>query len=224
MKSFGWKLKTPEERAFYFSALFGFLGIFEGFLLAGLVGLGSLRLVLLGLAPLQLGLLAGLWGLTAYGTGFLAGRIVGKTGSAWKPAFLGYGLLAAVPLLAYAETVAFLACLITADGIGRALRSPARDRLFAAVGNAGRAAFGSRLLRIMEGVGFLAGAVFLGMILLIESSKGTKNLAALEAAFSFLWFPSALVIIGLGLAYKITSSGLPEPGKSSEGNSGNSAL
>ncbi len=204
MKSLNWSLATPRERSFYYSAVFGFIGLFEGFLEAGTLCLGGLLLA--GKGPIAAGIISGIWGLAALGPG--SGRASAPTCSSargtWRLAALGCLLAAAVPALAQAESPFILAPLFAAAGLGAASRGRARRALLAASG----ASFGEALHRVMSGAGTAAGALLLGAILLLR-----RGAAPLQAAFSFLWFPAALVAAGFFLARRIWEKGLEETGR-----------
>ncbi len=75
------------------------------------------------------GIVTGLGEFAGYGLRLLSGYIADRTRSYWLLTFIGYSLILAIPLLAFANYWWVAALLIVAERLGKAIRTPARDAM-----------------------------------------------------------------------------------------------
>jgi hypothetical protein len=150
-------------------------------------------LAFLGSGATAVGLVAGLGELVGQGLRAVSGLVSDRTRRYWAVTIAGYTVsLLAVPALALAGRWQLAACLIVAERLGKAMRTPARDALLAHAAH--RIGLG-RAFALHEAVDQL-GAV-LGPILVagVLAAKGSY-----AWAFGVLAFPAAVALLALTLA------------------------
>jgi MFS family permease len=143
--------------------------------------------VALGSSKAALGLVEGLLGVGVTVARFAGGRAVDRGASALRLTRVSYGLsLAARPLIALAPSVAAVAVLRVADGLGKGGKDAPRDTLVAADARTetmGRS-FGVQVT--LDTLGSVAGPVAAGLILLVVG----RDPNGLRIAFAFAALPA----------------------------------
>ncbi|NYT05904.1 MAG: MFS transporter [Methanomicrobiales archaeon] len=86
-------------------------------------------LYLLGGTALAVGIVAGLGEFLGYALRLVSGYLADTTRHYWALTFIGYGMLAAVPLLAFAGSWEIAALLFLAERTGKGIRAPAKDAI-----------------------------------------------------------------------------------------------
>ncbi|MCM2465262.1 MFS transporter [Methanoculleus oceani] len=158
-------------------------------------------LLLLGGSAAVVGLVAGSGELIGYALRSATGAYVGRSHRYWKVAMTGYGLLAAIPLLAVAGRWETAAVLIIAERIGKAVRTPARDTILShATTTVGRG-WGFGVHKALDQVGAV-----IGPLIMVAALALTGGYAP---GFLLLGIPLAGVAVVLFLA----QSKVPKPGR-----------
>ena len=140
-----------------------------------------------------LGASAGLVGLiTGFGefAGFLLrlpfGYLADRTKAYWWLTIIGYGMILAIPLLAFAGHWQIAALLIIIERVGKAIRSPARDTILSyATKQVGRG-MGFGIHEAMDQIGAVIGPLVFSGIFLFKGSY--------QQGFTLLWIPAVLVL------------------------------
>ncbi len=158
-------------------------------------------LLLLGGSAAVVGLVAGSGELIGYALRSATGAYVGQSHRYWKVAMTGYGLLAAIPLLAVAGRWETAAVLLIAERIGKAVRTPARDTILShATTTVGRG-WGFGVHKALDQVGAV-----IGPLVMVAALALTGGYAP---GFLLLGIPLAGVAVVLFLA----QSEVPKPGR-----------
>jgi hypothetical protein len=113
--------------AFQFIILMGTVSLLGDIVYEGAKGVTGPYLAILGASASLVGLIGGLGEFIGYALRLLSGFIADRTKAYWTLTFIGYGLLLAIPLLAFANLWWIAALLIILERMGKAIRSPARD-------------------------------------------------------------------------------------------------
>lgn len=181
--------------------LMGSVSLFGDIVYQGARSVTGPFLYSLGASAAVVGLVSGIGEFAGYGLRLLSGRVVDRTGRYWALAFIGYGLLLAVPLLAIAGRWEVAALFIILERVGKALRTPARDVILSSAGaSVGRGwAFG--LHQALDQVGALAGPLVFALVLGFGATYRT--------GFGILLIPAVLALGMLTVARRR----FPEPQK-----------
>jgi MFS family permease len=158
-------------------------------------------ILLLGGSAAVVGLIAGFGEFVGYALRFVTGVYVDQSRHHWKMAMAGYGLLAAIPLLAFAgrwETAAFL---IIFERIGKAIRTPVRDTILShATTTVGRG-WGFGIHKALDQVGAVIGPLVMVAALIVTGGY--------SAGFLLLGIP----LVGLVAVLLFARTAVPKPGR-----------
>jgi len=158
-------------------------------------------ILLLGGSAAIVGLVAGSGEFIGYALRSATGAYVGQSHRYWKVAMTGYGLLAAIPLLAIAGRWETAAVLIIAERVGKAVRTPARDTILShATTTVGRG-WGFGVHKALDQIGAV-----IGPLVMVAALALTGGYAM---GFLLLGIPLAGVAVVLFLA----QSKVPRPGR-----------
>lgn len=195
--------KASQERtnALRFIILMGTVSLLGDVVYEGARGVTGPYLALLGASATMVGLIGGLGEFIGYALRLFSGFIADRTKAYWLFTFIGYGLLIAIPLLAFTNSWQVAALLIVLERVGKAFRSPARDTILSyATKEVGRG-FGFGLHEALDQIGAIIGPLIFSVILFAGGNYRT--------GFSVLWIP-ALMVIGI---LWIARNRLPHPEK-----------
>lgn len=124
------KVITFKKAATRFVVLLGLVSLFSDMTYEAARSINGQFLEVLGRSGATVGWVAGIGELLGYGLRIISGYLADKTHKYWLITFIGYILnLIAVPLLAFAGYWQFAVCLMIAERIGKAIRTPARDAM-----------------------------------------------------------------------------------------------
>jgi MFS family permease len=120
----------PRKAALKFVVLIGAVSFFADFTYEGARSVTGPFLATLGANGTIVGIVAGLGELLGYGLRLVSGRVSEKTQKFWPITLFGYLIqMAAVPLLALADSWQIAALFIIVERIGKAIRNPPRDAM-----------------------------------------------------------------------------------------------
>ncbi|HUM77763.1 MAG TPA: hypothetical protein PLP43_05000, partial [Methanoculleus sp.] len=123
-------LVDGKQRAAYtVILLFGVVSLFGDIIYEGARSVAGPYLYLLGAGALAVGVVAGLGEFLGYALRLASGYLADATRHYWAITFIGYGMLAAVPLLALAGSWEIAALLLILERVGKGIRVPARDAI-----------------------------------------------------------------------------------------------
>jgi MFS family permease len=184
------RLKTAAIR---FVVLFGIVSLFADFTYEGSRSITGQYLAVLGANATAVGVIAGFGELVGYALRLFTGRLSERTKKFWSINILGYAVqMAAVPLLALADTWQIAAGLIVLERIGKAIRSPSGKVMLSHAARHMDYGWGFGLHEAMDQAGALLGPLLLAGVL---SYRGDYRLA-----FAILLIPALLTIGFLLLA------------------------
>lgn len=218
-------MSDERKRAYRVILSFGVVSLLGDIIYEGSRGTIPEYLKYLGASAAAVGAVTGLGELVSYFSRLLGGFLADRTKSYWLLVFLGYGLIAAIPLIPVSEILGlgwFLAAfLVVLERLGKGIRTPPRDTIisFASKSIGSGKAFG--LHELMDQIGATLGPVLFAALLAATGSY--------RDAFLFSAIPFALLM--LTIAYVRSTTTLPSEvtatrasGSAGEGSLGKSAL
>ena len=146
----------------------------------------------LGASAFILGLVGGLGEAVSHVSRLATGYLADRTRLYWPFTIAGYSMIAAIPLLALAESWEAAALLILLERFGKALRTPARDAILSFISRGmgvGRA-FG--IHEFLDQLGAVSGPLAMALILL--ETRGVEAYG-LALAWTFLPFTALMAVI-----------------------------
>ncbi len=152
-------------------------------------------LLFIGASALVVGVVSGLGEFIGYAARLVSGSLADRSRKYWAFIFIGYGLIAAIPLIGFTRSIGAVIALLVLERVGKALRSPSRDTVVSIVGKdvgTGKA-FG--IHEAVDQVGAIIGPLLFGGIMLYTANS-------YPAAFKVLLIPFVLMIIALAYAYR----------------------
>ncbi len=177
----------------------------------------------LGASALLVGLVTGAAEAAAQGLRLLFGPWADRTRRYWSFTLAGYGLTAVcVPLLALAPLageagLVLASVLIIGDRVGKAVRSPAKTVLLAAVAKPVGRGRGFAVHKSLDLVGALLGPVLVAAVLAVTGN--------LSAAFAVLSLPAAAAMFLLfRLRRRVPDPGARQPSGAADGGPGAAAV
>jgi len=186
------KTLNNKKIAFQFIILLGIVSLFGDITYEGARSVTGPYLATLGASAAIVGLVAGLGEFIGYALRLVSGFVADKTRAYWPLTFIGYGLIFAVPLLAFAGLWQVAALLIILERMGKAIRTPARDAILShATKQVGRG-LGFGIHEALDQVGAIIGPLVFSLVFLLKG--GYKE------GFTILWIPAVLVLLTLVIA------------------------
>ncbi|MCP8321817.1 MAG: MFS transporter [archaeon] len=149
----------------------------------------------LGTPALIVGLVTGLGEFLGYAMRLVSGILADTTKAYWLFIFAGYGLIIAVPLMAFSWGWEVVALLVLVERFGKALRSPSRDTVLSVVskGIGSGKAFG--IHEFLDQIGAILGPSIVVALMLY-----TKN--DYSNVFKFMIIPFFVMLLALSYTYK----------------------
>ena len=191
--------------------LFGLVSLFGDIIYEGARSVNGQYLKTLGANAAVVGFIAGLGEFVGYAVRFFSGYFSDKSKAYWVFTFVGYGMLASVPLLALTGIWQSAAMFMVMERLGKALRSPAKDTILSRAVTPVGTGFGFALHEVMDQIGALSGPlVFTGFFILL--GRGVRTVADYQQGYGFLWVPYVILMLCVFGAYCVMrdDSGLEE--------------
>src|SRR3990172_1316887 len=157
-------MEKNKKTAYQLIVLFGVVSLLGDMIYEGARSVNGPYLKVLAANAALVGLIAGVGELIGYALRLVSGYLSDKTKSYWLLTFLGYGILATVPLLALAGTWQLAAMFIVLERLGKAIRSPARDTILSQASSQVGTGFGFGLHEAMDQVGAVAGPLIFAWV------------------------------------------------------------
>ena len=130
--------------------LFGLVSLFGDIVYEGARSVNGPYLKTLGVSAATVGFIAGLGEFIGYAIRLLSGYFADKTRAYWLFTFIGYGMLATVPMLSLTGVWQVAALFIVLERLGKALRAPARDTIVSQASKQVGTGFGFGLSEFMD--------------------------------------------------------------------------
>jgi MFS family permease len=181
-----------RKAAMRFILMMGLVSLFGDISYEGARAMTGPYLAFLGASAATVGFVSGLGEFLGYGLRLVSGVAADKTRAYWPLTFLGYGLVLAIPCLAFTGNWQVAALLIILERAGKAVRSPARDALLSyATKQVGRG-WGFAIHEAMDQIGAVAGPLIFAAVLFWKNNY--------RLGFGVLFIPSLLTILSLVFA------------------------
>jgi MFS family permease len=181
-----------QSKAFRLIILMGIVSFFGDVTYEGARSVTAPFLATFGVSALVVGFVSGVGEFLGYAARLLSGYFVDRTKRYWLLAFLGYGLILSIPLLAFANSWEIVALLIVLERLGKAIRSPAKDSIISfATKKVGRG-WGFGIHEAIDQFGAVLGPLILFSALYMGGS--------FKSGFLILLLPTILCLAFLSLA------------------------
>jgi MFS family permease len=189
--------------------LLGIVSLMGDTVYEGSRGILPSYLDILGASALIAGLVGGL-DILANVFRLISGFLADKTNAYWPLIFLGYALIASIPLLGIFTGLGTIVLLVALERLGKAIRAPARDTILSVIGKdvgAGRA-FG--IHELLDQVGAVAGPLLVAAAMFYSKNNYGYT-------FSMLIIPFLILLVALVYTYnRLGSRAIIEPRKAEE--------
>ncbi|QAT16586.1 MFS transporter [Candidatus Velamenicoccus archaeovorus] len=178
-----------RKAAMRFILMMGLVSLFGDISYEGARAMTGPYLAFLGASAVTVGFVSGLGEFLGYGLRLVSGVAADKTRAYWPLTFLGYGLILAIPCLAFTGSWQIAALFIILERAGKAVRSPARDALLSyATKQVGRG-WGFAVHEAMDQIGAVAGPLIFAAVLFWKNN--------FRLGFGILFIPTLLTILSL---------------------------
>ena len=176
----------PQHFAIKFVLLLGLVSLFSDMVYEGSRSVIGPLFSVLGASGAVVGFVAGFGELVGNVLRLFSGIFVDRTKKYWLIAFVGYGCLFAIPLLAWAHSWKIAALLIIVERVGKAIRTPARDAMLSyATQRMGRGV-GFGLHQVFDQIGGMCGPLLMIIVLLTHHHY--------SLGFTFLFIPACIAV------------------------------
>ncbi|MCU0800080.1 MAG: MFS transporter [Candidatus Thermoplasmatota archaeon] len=187
--------------AFQVIIAFGIVSLLGDMLYEGARSVNGPYLQTLGANAIAVGVIAGIGEFLGYGIRLLSGYLSDKGRSYWLFTFVGYGLLAAVPMLALTGIWQVAGMFIVIERFGKALRSPAKDTILSRATKRVGTGFGFGLHEAMDQIGAFAGPMVFTVLFLVLGG-GTRSSGDYRLGYALLIVPFLFLIMSLFYAHR----------------------
>ncbi|MFI9250974.1 MFS transporter [Streptomyces sp. NPDC053069] len=166
--------ERPVMGPWRFVVWFGTVSLLADFVYEGARSVTGPLLASLGASALVVGVVTGAGEAAALGLRLVSGPLADRTGRFWGLAIAGYALtVASVPLLGVVGVLWAACALVTAERVGKAVRSPAKDTLLSHATAATGRGRGFAVHEAMDQIGALVGPLLVaGMLALTGGDYG----------------------------------------------------
>jgi MFS family permease len=130
-----------------------------------------------------------------YALRLLSGLLADSTRAYWSFIFLGYGLIASIPLLGFTKAWQVAAILVLLERLGKAVRSPSRDTVLSIVSKGVGAGKAFGLHELLDQIGAILGPLIVAFLMLYSANDYGYT-------FAFLLIPYAALMASLAFAHR----------------------
>jgi len=187
--------------------IFGIISLLSDTIYEGARSVNGPYLKTLGANAAMVGLIAGFAEMLGYLLRLVTGAWADKSRAYWAFTLVGYGALAAVPLLALAGTWQMAALFIVLERLAKAIRSPAKDTLLSTATRRVGTGFGFGLHEAMDQIGAVLGPLVFAAVFAFAGNASASvgdasvSIAKYQTAYRWLWVPYAVLMAVLILAF-----------------------
>lgn len=189
-----------KKKAIQAIVLFGLVSLFGDMVYEAGRSVHGPYLKTLGANAAVVGLVAGIAELFGYTIRLASGYYADRTRSYWLFTFIGYALIASVPMLSLTGFWQAAVMLIVLERIGKALRSPAKDTILSQAARQVGTGFGFGLHELFDQIGAIAGPLVFTILFLIIGAK-ENSAGDYRHGYGLLWLPFIAMIICVIFAY-----------------------
>ncbi|MEM2934804.1 MAG: hypothetical protein QXF32_00355 [Candidatus Thermoplasmatota archaeon] len=187
-------MDSKKSLAIKLIIIFGIVSLFGDIIYEGTRGVIGPYLKILGANALIVGFISGFGEFIGYLFRLFSGYFSDRTGAYWLFTFIGYGMIAFIPALSFANIWQIAGLFIIMERIGKALRSPARDTIISHLTKRIGSGFAFGLHELLDQVGAIAGPLIFAFAFL---NKETVLIDDYKMTFTFMWVPFILLILAL---------------------------
>jgi len=190
---------SDKRLAWEIIIVFGVVSLVGDVIYEGARSVNGPYLKTLGASAALVGLIAGLGEFLGYATRLASGWFADRTKAYWLFTFVGYGLLASVPLLALAGTWQIAAVFIVLERFGKAVRAPSKDTILSAATKRVGTGIGFGLHEAMDQLGALLGPLVFTAVFALGNQG--SDLASYKAGYAWLWIPFGVLMLSVLYAF-----------------------
>jgi len=205
-----------RARALEIILLLGLVSLCGDVMYEGAWAVSGPFLLLLGGSATVVGLVSGLGELLGYGLRLASGYLADQTRRYWLFLAAGYGMLIAVPLLAFAGSWEIAAMLYLVERMGKGIRSPSKDAILSHASSRVGRGWGFALHEALDQVGAIVGPLVFTAVFV----AGFSGLEGYRAGFLVLGVPMLFLAASL-LAARMRA---PDPVQMELGSGGKDAV
>ena len=188
-----------RAQAYRLVILFGIVAALGDVVYEGGRSVAGPFLLVLGASAFTVSFIAGFGEFVGYAIRIATGYLADKTRQYWAFVIAGYLLIGAIPLLVLAGSWEIAACLLIAERIGKAVRSPAKDAVLSHATTSIGSGWGFGLHEALDQIGAVAGPLLFVAALAANGDY--------RGGFALLAIPFVLLIVALAAAWK----SMPDP-------------
>ena len=130
-----------------------------------------------------------------YALRLVSGKLADTTKAYWVFIFLGYGLIASIPLLGVTRILEIAIILVLLERIGKAIRAPSRDAVLSIVSRGVGAGKAFGIHELLDQIGAILGPLIVAGLMFYTGNN--YNLT-----FSYLSLPFIVLLVILAYTYK----------------------
>lgn len=183
-----------DRRAYTAILLLGIVSLLGDIVYEGSRGLIPDYLRFLGASAFIVGFIGGFGEFLGYALRLASGFLADSTKAYWTFIFLGYGLIASIPLLGIAGIWEFAVILVILERLGKAVRSPSRDAVLSIVSKGVGAGKAFGLHELFDQMGAILGPLIVAALMLYSANNYAYT-------FTFLILPYATLMAFLTYTY-----------------------
>ena len=202
------KTAPGYRRAMLLIVMFGLISLFSDLTYQAGRSLNGPFLAVLGADAALVGLIAGVAEFLGYALRLATGALVDKSRAYWGFTLAGYGMVAAVPLMALAGTWQVAALFIVIERASKAVRAPAKDTILSMAARRVGTGRGFAIHKLLDQTGAVLGPLIMSLFLSGLLGNSFQGLVSYQQAFALLWLPLVFVVI----AALIGQRRVPQPG------------
>src|SRR3989338_13467 len=191
---------NSRKAAFQLIIIFGLVSLFGDIVYEGARSVNGPYLKTLGVSAAIVGFIAGLGEFIGYAIRLVSGYFADKTRAYWIFTFVGYGMLATVPLLSLTGVWQGAALFMVLERLGKALRAPARDTIVSQASKQVGTGFGFAISEVMDQIGALIGPLILAVLFMVVGET-KSDLLKYQQGYRLFWIPFFLVMVCVAFAY-----------------------
>jgi len=174
--------------------MFGVISLFSDLVYQAGRSLNGPFLAELGADAVLVGLIAGAAEFLGYALRLATGALVDRSKAYWGFTLAGYGLVAAVPLMALAGTWQVAALFIVIERVSKAVRAPAKDTLLSMAARRVGTGRGFAIHKLLDQTGAILGPLLMALVLSGTLGNTFQGVVSYQQAYLLLWIPLVFVL------------------------------
>ena len=174
---------SDRRKAYLGITLLGIVSLLGDIVYEGSRGIVPDYLKFLGATALVVGLMGGLGDFLGYTLRLLSGFLVDVTNAYWLFIFVGYGLIASIPLLGISTGIEVAILLVLVERVGKGLRAPSRDTVVSVVAKDIGTGRGFGIHEFLDQIGAIAGPALVVAIMFYSANRYSVTFALLGVPF-----------------------------------------